>query len=136
MSSVPVPIATQNLGFFSVQNLKCAPEGPRGIPFDLDFSKATSFSIDLGSTQSNLQVTLIQSFYFDNLASPDVLTFYFPDSDQTITCPAGTQGYLNCLCPGDPREGTARVMVSSASGLILKIKLLNFPVINYMWPQG
>lgn len=133
MSSIPVPIATNNLRFYSVQNLQCAPEGPRGVPLNLDFSLTTTYSLDLASAQANLLITLIQAFYYDNSASNVVLTFYFPDSDQSITVPAGSQGYMNCLCPGNTQEGTARINFISTSGNSIKIKLLNFPVINYIW---
>lgn len=129
------PITTNNLQYFSTQNLNCAGEGPRGVPITLDFSSNTSYSLDLGSSQARLLISLIQAFYFDNTLATTPLTVYFPDSDQSIICPANTEGYLNCLCPGNVQDGIARMRFSSASGAVVKIKLLNFPVINYIWPN-
>lgn len=124
-------IDTNGLSFYRVQNLSCAPEGPRAVPLNLDFSLTDTYELDLQNVQARVLITEVQAIYWDNRASSTPLIVRLPTTDQTLEFEAGTMGYMSVLC-ADP----AKLVFTSSGSAIVKVKLLNFPVVNVIWPCG
>lgn len=128
MSSVPVPVATNNLNFYSTQNLEVPCEGPIALPLRLDFTTQTAYSINLDNVSALKRMSMIQAVFVDNSLGTAVLTVTNPVTGQSLVIPANKQAYLNVLCPN-----AAELMFTSQSAIVIPVHLLNFPVINLVW---
>lgn len=118
-----------SLPFYLVQGLMVPEEGPRAVPLLLDFSAAGEYDINLQNVQSRNFISLVQALYLDNSAGGTPLTVNLPNTGQNIIIAPNRQGYRMVLCPNP-----AMLRFISASGVIVPVFILNFPVTNADWP--
>jgi hypothetical protein len=106
-------------------------EGPVAVPIDLDFTLQSSYTIDLVGELETSVVPWVEAIYIDNSLNPFPLSVTFSISNQTVTCPAYSQGYFPCLCPNKPR------MAFNLGGVTTNtstwVQLLSMPVPAAVW---
>lgn len=117
--------------FFTLQNMEVAPEGPRCIPFTLDFGvNPDGYELDLQNVISRNFVSQIQAIFIDNSANGVAFQVNNPNTGQTIITAPNRQSYKVLLCPNPAKL----FFYSAGSANVVKIQLLNFPVTNSDWP--
>ena len=120
--NVPTVILERTMGM---------PEGgPKAIPLSIDFSTVTTWILDAQNIQARGFIDMVQSIYIDNAAasSGQDLTIQIDASQQKILFPPKQQGYIPVIVPNP-----LRMSFSSASGLVIKVILLNFPIMPIIW---
>ncbi len=118
----------QNYTAIGLGNATIPDEGPKCLPFALDFSAQPSYAIDLQSLQSRNFLSVIQSVFIDNSANPQAVTMAIDGTQQRVTAKAYTQGYYTVLIPNPPR-----FTVSSAGAVVVRLQCLNVPVAGAVW---
>jgi hypothetical protein len=109
-------------------------KGPRSIRISVDFSVFNPYVFDLTIAQETDQIEWVQAIYCDNSANPSPVSLSFGSTNQTLTWPGYSQGYLECLCPNSPH-----VIAKTSGTPIVHFHFLNFPVANIVWganPNG
>jgi hypothetical protein len=120
----------QALSAQSVNGQKIPDEGPKSIAVPLDFSQATTFTLDLQNLMQRGFISMIQGVFLDNSANPATLAISFNGAGQTIKIAPNRQGYRIVLCPNPVNS----IVFSSTGGVAVSVNLLNFPVTNSDWP--
>jgi hypothetical protein len=115
--------------YYSVSSQCIAPEGPRAVPLNIDFSKSNVYTLNLQNVQARNFISMIQALWIDNSNSASPVTVSFPNTGQSIILASGRQGYFMVLAPNP-----VSMIFQSAGGVVLNIDLLNFPVTNNDWP--
>lgn len=113
---------------FAVGNGMAPVKGCRTLPQKLTFPSDGIINFDLTLTQLNDALEFVQSFYYDNSANTSDVSLAVDISNQVLILPAGTQGYLPIIAPGD-----TRIVLTSVANAVLKLQLLNFPVPAIVW---
>lgn len=109
-------------------------EGPKSIPVSLDFAALIAaglvpeFTLDYGNQQAQAQFSVFQSVYMDNAVNGSPLTMLIETTQQSITCPANSQGYFAVLC-----QNPLKLRFSSNGNVRVSVHLLNFPVAPAVW---
>jgi hypothetical protein len=99
------------------------------IPLSLDFTTVEQYQINLQNTGALATFGSVQSIYIDTSGVVNPLSIFFPVSGQTITVPAGRQGYFNVLC-----ANPASIVFSCTVGSgIVPLELLNYQVRALSW---
>lgn len=97
-------------------------EGPKGIPFTLDFSAATELDINYQNMQQRGFISEIQGVWIDTKDAGGTFEILVSVSGQRITIPVSRQGYVGLMVPNPPA-----FQFSCPSGQV-RIILVNFPV--------
>lgn len=126
--SIPFAVDPKKLAVYTTQNLLVPSEGPRAIPLLLDFSLSESYSLNLQNSQELFRVTMIQGIFIDNAKSATNVLVSCPVTGQVIVVAPGHQAYKTLFCPYP-----SQINFFSASGIVLKFQLTNFPVVNDDW---
>lgn len=121
----PFPISPFAQGTY---NGAVPKEGPKVVPLALDFTAAGGYTVDLSNLFSGGQLTVVQTVYADNSANPAPLQFFVPDTQETITFPPFSQGFLPLFF-----SSTFKLVVTSSGGVKLVAQLLNYNVAPSMW---
>lgn len=115
---------------FEIANGVIPREGPRAIPVLAQFSAAATSILDLTLVVQQAKISAIQGFWVDNSANTAAITFTVQATQQTMTIPAGAQGYVPVLAGVLPRFTAV-----SSGGVDVRFLFLNVPVPALVW-QG
>lgn len=105
-------------------------EGPKAVPFNLDFTVTQSYVVDLQNQQSRSIISLVQAIFVDNSANTSPLSIMADVVGQTLIFPPQSQGYLPILVPNPPKL----TFTSPGGSDNVKIILLNVPMPAAIWP--
>lgn len=113
----------------NVYNGRFPTQGPKVVPVPLDFSLQQSFTIDLTQSARLKQIDIIQGVFFDNSLNTTPLTIVTKTTNQNLSCPGSSQGYLP-LFAGD----TPIFTVTCQGGHRATIFFNNIPLPAAVWP--
>jgi hypothetical protein len=114
-----------------IGNATIPAEGPKAIPYALDFSAVQAYGIDVLNLFQNRLLSVIQCVYVDNSNSGSQLILTMTGTQQTIKVPAGAQGYFPVLSPT-----SGQINAVSLGGVVVKLDLLNVPMSAGVWYPG
>lgn len=120
---------------FEVFNGFAPKKGPRSMHITIDLSVFNPYQFDLSLVIQRDILEWVQAVYIDNSANPAPFSLKALISNQSITCPAFSQGYFPMVVPNAP----GFIASSPASSLIIPVEFLNFPVPAAVWganPNG
>lgn len=120
---------TQNI-VIDVMSNKFPCEGPRIVELPLDFSAASSYSVNLNTLVQQGKISEVQALFIDNADNTSALTLVIGITNQRVIIPPGSQAYLMLLM------GTPTLVASTTNFAKAKIFALNFPVSNMVWAAG
>jgi hypothetical protein len=126
--------ALQTLGLlaYKIFNGYAPEKGPRVIKAAIDFSVLNPYPFDLSIAQETDQLEFVQSIYVDNSLNPNALTITIRHgTQQVLTWPAFSQGFLPAMSPNPPKFNAATVGTP-----IVNIWLLNVPMPAMIWQSG
>lgn len=103
-------------------------EGPKALPFIMDFSAFSEFDIDLTQQYQQGQFTTLQAIYIDNSANGSTLTVTVNGTGQTIVAPKNSCGYYILLMPQPPK-----LAITTAGVVKVYVSLMNFYIPPYVW---
>lgn len=132
MTLTPGTVGYSQGGVYNAQSIANAlipKEGPKMVPFQIDFPTVSSFEIDLTLTMQQQRITAVQSMYLDLRNATASVSVTISITNQVIELEAGKQGYFPILVP----ETGAKLIVSSASTAAINLMLLNVPVPADVW---
>lgn len=125
MVMVANPAGNQN-----VLNGSLPCEGTKAFPFNLDFTAANAYQIDLAPQYNQGQFQTLQTAYIDNIDNPEVLEIIISGGTyQRVVAPAFSQGFYAILVGGPPPV----IMVQTSGTLLLNVILLNFYIPPVVW---
>lgn len=104
-------------------------KGSRVMRIPVDFSLENPAIIDLQIELLNHIIEFVQCAYIDNSANPNSLTIVSQATQQSITVPAGFQGYLPVLCTMDNPTLTCTTVGTPA----ILLYLCSFPCPADSW---
>jgi hypothetical protein len=116
-----------------IRNNRFPCEGPKALTQVLDFSNAPSYVVDFTSLVEASKISEIQTVFVDNADSLFPLIIVADMTQQRIIVPPNSQAYLAVL------NLAPSFVVSSASGIKIKLHFLNIPCTNCIWsasPSG
>lgn len=106
-------------------------EGPKCVPYNLDFNTGTTLNTDLEVIKQNGQISGVQSVYIDNLDNAAPVSLTLSVSNQRIVCPANAEGYFLILA-----TSSMQFKWFCANPVVVPIQYMNFPVAVSVWPMG
>lgn len=115
----------------AVGNATIPGEGPKAIPFQLDFSANPQYVLDLLALFQNKSLTSVQTLWVDNTLNAQELTITVEGTSQVLTIPPGDQGYYPVL---SPKSG--RIFAATNGGVLVKLYLVNVPIQGASWAPG
>jgi hypothetical protein len=80
---------------------------------------------------NDLGVSFIQGFYVDNSGNANAITFNFPDTNQIISIPPSSQGFVPVLSMGF--QVNVNATTNTATPITVTIQLLNMPTQLAIW---
>lgn len=127
----PASDPTKLVGF-AVYNGFNPKEKPKALAVNLDFTAAAVIPIDLTIAEQEGRFRFVQAVYIDNSLNPSPLSLTVGLTQQTVTMPPYSQGYLPILCP-NPAKLVASLPIVAAGNVATIIQFLNFPVPAAIW---
>lgn len=127
----PASDPTKLVGF-AVYNGFNPKEKPKALAVSLDFTAAAVIPIDLTIAEQEGRFRFVQAVYIDNSTNPSPLSLTVGLTQQVVTMPAYSQGYLPLLCP-NPAKLSASLPIVGAGNNATIIQFLNFPVPLATW---
>lgn len=116
----------------SVLNALVPPEGPKSLAQTLDFTSTQSVTIDLTITTQQVLISTVQSVFVDNSANSAELSCTSSGTQQSITVPAGAQGWFSLVATNRPK-----LTFQTTTGVRIPVILLNVPMSQQFWfPNG
>lgn len=112
----------------AVSNMTQSSRGPLAVPISPDWTVQQSYLVDLSIQNQFGTIDMVQTLFMDNSQSSAPLYAVNAVSQQTIICPAKSQGYFPFLCPQP-----SRFTLMSTGGVRASIECLNFPVQPAVW---
>lgn len=103
---------------------------PACVPYSNDFSNAatpTPQNIDLSSAQFKNTIGHVKSIYIDNSGNTASLSVLCAVTRQTITCPAGYQGYFPVASAAD------QFQISTTGQAVIGIDFFNVDIEPNVW---
>jgi hypothetical protein len=126
------PVSSNGANAIAIGNAVNPKEGPKAIPYNLDFSVQTAYSINILYLYQQNIISVIQVIYVDNSQNVDAVTILVSQTSQRIIVPAGDEGYFPILCPTN-----GVITVSSGGGVQVPLFLINVPMQCLTWsPSG
>src|ERR1700733_3178209 len=126
------PVSNNLANAIAIGNAVNPKEGPKAVPYNLDFSVQTAYSINILYLYQQNIISVIQVLYVDNSANADSVQVLVSQTSQRIIVPAGDQGYFPVLCPTN-----GVITVSSGGGVQVPLCLINVPMQCLTWqPSG
>lgn len=101
---------------------------PRALPLALDFSVTNPVVTDLTIAQEADRLEFVQAIYVDNSLNPFPLVCTVAVTNQVLSWPAFSQGYLPALVPNSPKLSFATI----GTPMII-VELLSFPMPAMIW---
>lgn len=112
-------------------NYGFAPKkGSRTVPIEITFSGKALVEINLIEIIKLDILEFVQAVYCDNSANTQSFSITDYVSNQTLTWPAGSQGYLPFLTP---TQSVFKCTIPVAGEPVVPIQLLSFPVPAFIW---
>jgi hypothetical protein len=105
------------------RTLGMPPEGPKCIPFTLDFSVADTYALDYSNMGQRGFMSMLQTVWVDNSGNGLPTLIIIAATGQSIIVPAATQDYFAVMCPNP-----IKISFQSAGAVAVPVLLLNFPV--------
>jgi hypothetical protein len=118
-----------NQGVQIVSNALYPEEGPRAIPYLVDFTNTAEQDLDLLLPELTSQFSMIQTLYVDLSNFAAALTVIVAATGQVLVFKAHTQGYYPVLAPNPVKM---RFLATQGSG-VASVYLLNMPVPPVVW---
>lgn len=112
----------------AVSNMTQSSKGPLAVPISPDWTVQQSYLVDLSIQNQFGTIDMVQTLFMDNSQSSAPLYAVNAVSQQTIICPAKSQGYFPFLCPQP-----SRFTLMSTGGVRASIECLNFPIPPAVW---
>lgn len=123
---IPAP-SNQNVGV-KIGNAMIPPEGPKAIPYQLDFTAQTAYRADLTNLYQNNIISALQTAYVDNSANGKALKMSVEATGQVIFVPPYTEGYFPILSPN-----TGGIVFATTGGALVSVYLINVPMPAASW---
>lgn len=98
---------------------------PLALTLSVDFTISTSQSLKLENAIERKIIDFIQCVFVDNSLNTAPLTLFIHSTQQTVTWPAFTYGYIPVLCPNPPHITVTCTGATSSNTII---QLLNIPL--------
>ena len=117
-------------GILPVMNGATPCEGPKTLPFNLDFSQATDYEIDLTQQYQQKQFTTLQTLYAQNLSQTDDLIFTLNGTGQVISLPPNYAGFIPVVVT-DPPKLTVTLLDNTITAQ--NVQLMNFYLPPLIW---
>ena len=111
-----------------VTNAQIPAEGPKAIPFKMNFTGQPSFSFDLTQIQQRGKFSVMQTLFVDNSANAVVVTTTFEVSGQILITPAFSQGYYAVIAPTN-----TKFVVSAPGATTVNVQFINVPIAPCVW---
>lgn len=105
------PLNAAQLVAYRCYNTLVPYDGPKTVPLFFDFTTQPEYIVDLGLAEMEARIPFVQCIYADNSLNTGALIVTVAGSHQTLTFPAGYQGYLPVVAPNP-----AKFMLSLATG--------------------
>lgn len=104
-------------------------EGPRFIPYTLDFGATAIQEFDFQIQYNQQQFTTLQTIWVDNSTATGAITIINTVTGQVIVVPASTQGYFPIL------QGNSgpKFKLTAAGNVVANIAFLNFYIDAMVW---
>jgi hypothetical protein len=118
-------VGNQQLSVFNSQMPK---EGPKCVNLPLDFTEQTEITVDFTMASMQAIISLVQTLWVDNSQSAFPIEFTVTGTGQVIRVPAGAMAVLPVIAIAKPK-----IVVDSASGLIIPVLFLNVPLPSAVW---
>ena len=112
----------------TIYNSLMPKEGPKSVNLALDFSTQTSITVDFTLATMQTVISVVQSLWCDNSQSAAEIDFEIENTGQVIRVPAGSMATLPVIAASKPK-----ILVTSASGLIIPVLFLNVPLPSAVW---
>lgn len=113
----------------SVFNALVPKEGPKAVPYNMNFTTGAAFTADLRQTVSQGYISVIQSVWIDNSANSDTLSMTVQGTNFTINAPAYSQGFYPVTVGPQPVFQFSSASTSAA----VAVEFLNVPVPASVW---
>jgi hypothetical protein len=113
------PFAGSAIG---VGNAAIPKEGPKAVPYQVDFTARPAYSIDLQFLFQQQLLSIIQVIWVDNSASATETEIFVSATQQAVKVPANYQGYFPILSPAQ-----GQMVISGGTGPVVVI-LINVPM--------
>ena len=118
-----------NAANIPVANAQIPAEGPKCVPLTLDFTAASTYTLDYGNMMERAFISMIQTVYIDAKDSAVTFTLTVPRTGQILTVKPHTQGYYPVLCPNP-----VTLQFDCAGGPSnLGVFLINVPIAPAQW---
>lgn len=111
-----------------IYNALVPKEGPKMVPFRLNFPTQSSYDIDMTQTMQQQQISVIQSVFIDARLCDAPITLQVFGTDIVIETAAQTQGFFPLLVPMN-----AKFTISSASTDAAEVIFINVPIPASVW---
>lgn len=119
---------SQNLMSFSVQNGLLPAALPRALELELTLLAGITLTLDLKNLVPSGIIEWVQCVFIDNSSNNSILTIVSQTTNQKISMPPFSQGYLPLLTPNDPV-----LFVTSGSNSNVQIEILTAPYPAAIW---
>lgn len=116
---------------FGTSNLVLPPEGPRVLPFILDFSTVGTATQDLQLPIQNGVIKNIQTMFVDNSANANALNIKVGLNGQLIVVPPRSQGYFSILF--NEQDSQFTFSTTAAANLKPSVYFANVPIMPAVW---
>lgn len=107
-------------------------KGSRSLGQVLDFSRENPVNINLSFEQKTSRLEYVQSIYIDNSLNPATITAVMKTTGQSISIPAGWQGYFPVLASVDE----PKISFSTTGTPLVPVFFLSFPLPLAIWPAS
>jgi hypothetical protein len=112
----------------TIYNSLMPKEGPKSVNLALDFTEQTEITVDFTLATMQTVISVVQSLWCDNSQSANEIDFTVENTGQVIRVPAGSMATLPVIAASKPK-----ILVTSASGLIIPVLFLNVPLPSGVW---
>jgi hypothetical protein len=128
MSQTVGPTNSGNFPATPIFNALIPREGPRMVPFDVDFPTINQLDIDLTLMVQQKRMSVVQSVFIDASQCNASVSLQVVGTDLTIEVQEFTQGFYPLLVPSSPK-----FICTSASTGAAKLIFMNVPVPASVW---
>lgn len=114
-ANISRPIAVQSMGL--------PKEGPCSVPVICDFTAAPVYPVDLTNLFNQNYLSRVACVFADNSLNSSPLTLSVADTQQRITWPANSYGYMPVL-----QSTNLKFTVASQGAFVIELQFLNFAI--------
>lgn len=126
-----VDVDNKTLPHMGIFNGYSPNEGSQALSVVFDFTANTSYGLNLKQYPALGKMSGVQSVYIDNSGNNQPLTIQTHVFLQSVTCPAGAQGYFPLLCAREPSFTVS--LPALGTNAVTRLQFLNVPVPSEFW---